>query len=365
MEEAIDDLLNGSYPKAIRELDIDPVDQPRIEFSKITKGDPFTATVTVATPPEFEVKDYEGVTIQDVKYYVTDEDIDEQLENMRRSKARIVDKDGEAADGDTVNIDYKGLKDDVPFDGGSAEGQSLKLGSGSFIPGFEEQLIGAKAGDDVKVEVTFPEDYQSEDLAGQPVLFDVKVNGVKTEELPELDDDFVSDVTEFETMDELRADMREKLEEQNERRAESEKKNAVLESVYEANDITIPEVMIENEKDSMVQEFSSRLRQQGMDIEQYMSYAGKTMEEFREERSEDATKRVKMRLIIKAVAMDQDFGASDAEVDDELVKMAEMYGMEPDKLREVLGEDQIDMIKGDIRNRKAVDYMYESAVVEG
>jgi trigger factor len=334
MEEAIDDLLNDSYSKALRELDVEPVDQPRIEFSKVTKGESFTATVTVAVPPEFEVKDYEGVNIQEVKYYVTDDDVDEQLKNAQKTRARLVDKDGEAADGDTVNIDYKGTKDGVPFEGGAAEGQNLKLGSSSFIPGFEDQLVGAKAGDDVLVRVTFPDEYPAEELAGQEAVFEVKVNGVKAEELPELDDDFVSDISEFETLDEYKADIRKNLEEQNERRAEAEKKNAVLEAVYEANDIEIPEVMIESEKDQIIQELSSRLRQQGMEFEQYMKYMGKDVADFREEQAEDAKKRVKMRLVIKAIAKDQGLDATD--------------------------ED----LKEDIRNRKAVDYVYESAIVE-
>ncbi|MDR1293291.1 MAG: trigger factor [Clostridiales Family XIII bacterium] len=365
MEEAIDELLNGSYPKALRELGVEPVDQPRVEFSKVAKGESFTATVTVATPPEFEVKDYEGVLIQDVKYYVTDEDVDEHLEGVRKSRARLVDKDGAAADGDTVNIDYAGTKDGVPFDGGSAEGQSLNLGSGSFIPGFEEQLIGAAAGDEREVHVTFPEEYHAEELAGKDVVFAVKVNSVKAEDLPELDDEFASEVSDFETLGEYKGDIRKHLEEQNEKRAEAEKKNAALEAVYEANDIDIPEVMIENEKDAMLDEFISRLRQQGMDFEQYMKYMDKEVKDFRDGQTEGAKKRVKMRLIIKAIAKEEDFEASDAEVDEELGKMAEMYGMEADKLGETLGWEQLDMMKDDIRNRKAVDYIYESAVVEG
>ncbi|MDR0596553.1 MAG: trigger factor [Clostridiales Family XIII bacterium] len=363
MEEAIDDMLNVSYPKALRELDVEPVDQPRIEFSKVAKGEPFTATVTVAVPPVVEVKDYEGVSIDEVKYYVTDEDVDEYLNNVRKTRARQVDKDGAAADGDTVNIDYAGSKDGVPFDGGTAEGQSLKLGSGTFIPGFEEQLIGAKAGDEVEVKVTFPEEYHAEELAGQEAVFKVTVNGIKAEELPELDDEFAGDISEFETLDEYKDDIRKKLTEQNDRRAEAEKKNAVLEAVYEANEIEIPEVMIENEKDQIVQEFASRLRQQGMDFDQYMKYMGKDVADFRSEQAADAEKRVRMRLIIKAIAKDQGFDATDEDVEQEIGNMAGMYGMEAEKLKGVLGEDQIDMMRDDIRNRKAVDYVYESAVV--
>ncbi|MDR1496492.1 MAG: trigger factor [Clostridiales Family XIII bacterium] len=364
MEEAIDDLLNTSYAKALRELDIRPIDQPRIEFSKVSKGEPFTATVTVATPPEFEVKDYEGVKIHEVRYYVTDDDVEESLKEAQRSRSRLVDKDGAAENGDMVNIDYKGSKDGIPFDGGAAEGQSLKLGSGSFIPGFEDQLIGAKAGDEREVRVTFPEEYHADELAGQEAVFAVKINGVKAEELPELDDEFASDISEFDTLDEFKADIRAKLEEQNERRAEAEKKNAALEAVYEANDIEIPEVMVESEKDSMIQEFESRLRQQGMDMEQYMKYTGEDVKDFREKQTGDAEKRVKMRLIISAIAKDQGFEAAEHEVDAELEKMAGMYGMGADNLREVLGVDQLDTLRDDIRNRKAVDYIYESAVVE-
>jgi trigger factor len=312
-----------------------------------------------------DVKDYEGVKIKEVSYEVTDEDVENQIKGMQSARSRLVDKDGAAEDGDTVVIDYAGSTDGVPFDGGAAEGQSLKLGSGSFIPGFEDQLIGASAGDEVEVKVTFPEEYHAEQLAGRDAVFDVKVSGVKTDELPEIDDAFISDISEFETVDEYKADLRKKMEESNAARAEAEKKNAVLEAVYEANEIAIPDIMIENEKDSLLQEFASRLRQQGMDIEQYMKYMGKDIKDFREEQGADAEKRVKMRLLIKAIAADQGFEATDADVDEEISKMAEMYSMEPDKLREVLGDDQIDMIKDDIKNRKAVDYVYESAVVEG
>jgi trigger factor len=280
-------------------------------------------------------------------------------------RSRLVDKDGEAADGDTVNIDYKGSVDGVAFDGGAGEGYSLKLGSGAFIPGFEEQLVGAKAGDEVEIKVTFPEDYHAEALAGKEAVFAVKVNGVKTDELPEFDDEFVSDISEFETVDEFKADIRAKLEEQSERRAEAEKRNAALEAVYEANDIEIPDAMIENEKDLMVDELASRLKQQGIDFEQYIKYVNKSFGSLREEYADDAVRRVKMRLIIKAVAKDQGFEASPEELDEEIRRMAEMYRMEPDKLREALGEDQLIMLGNDIVSRKAVDYIYESAVVEG
>lgn len=364
MDDAINDLLAKEYPNALRELDIEPIDRPRIEFGTVAKGKDFTATITVATPPEVKVKDYTGVKIKDITHEVKDEDIQKELESVQERNMRMIEVDRAAKEGDIANIDYAGFVGDEQFEGGTAQDQPLKLGSGQFIPGFEEQVIGAKKGDDVEVKVTFPEDYQSENLAGKEAIFKVKVNSVTEEEKPEINDEFAQDVSEFDTLDEYKEDLNKKLEETMANKAEMEKKNAVLEKVYEANEIEIPDVMVEATMDDMMNEFGQSLQQQGMNPEQYFQYLGKDPKEFRDELKDDAYKRVKMRLIVKAVADEEGFESSEEEVENELKQMAGQYQMEADKLKELLGPEQMDMINADIKNRKAVDYMFETAIIE-
>jgi len=364
MEDAVDDLLGSAYSDAITELDLDPIDQPRAEFSQIKKGEGFTVTITVAIEPVIEVKDYTGVTIKQLEYTVADEDVDKEIELAQTRASRMVETDRPAATDDTVNIDYEGKVDDIAFDGGTAQGHNLKLGSGSFIPGFEDQLIGSKKGDEIDVLVTFPDEYHSDELAGKEAVFHVKVNAVNEMQKPELDDDFAKDTSEFESMDEMRSSIREKLENAAVLRAENEMKNAVLEAVFNVNVIDLPEPMIESTMSDMEEEFAGSLQQQGLDYEQFLNYSGKTKAEFRESLKDDAIRRTMMRLIIKSVARAEAFEADDEEVNSELDKMAMQYGLETDKLREMLGENQIDAVKEDIKNRKAVDFMYESAVIE-
>ncbi|MDR1953910.1 MAG: trigger factor [Clostridiales Family XIII bacterium] len=365
MEDAIEDLLQADYPKALAELDIEPIDRPRVEFSKLNKGEGFQATVKVTVPPEIEIKDYTGVKIKDVKYDVTDEDIERELETAQTRNSRLVDTDETAETGDTVNIDYEGFLGETQFDGGTAKGQNLKLGSETFIPGFEQQLIGVKQGDKTDVKVTFPENYPAEELRGKEAVFHVTVNGVKREEKPEINDEFAQDISEFESLDELKTDIEKRLKEAAVERAETEKKNAVLEAVYEANEVDVPDIMIEDQIDAMMDEFAHSLQQQGIDVQQYFKYLNQDPATFRETLRPDALRRVKMKLIIKAVVAAEGFDAGDEEVERELAQMAEQYKLEPDKLKELLGESQLSLVKEDIRNRKAVDYMFETAVIEG
>ncbi|MDR2486394.1 MAG: trigger factor [Clostridiales Family XIII bacterium] len=364
LEEAIDVMLDKAYPKSIVELALEPIDQPRAEFSKVEKKAGFTVTFTVAVEPQIEVKDYTGIVVKEVVHEVKDDDVQRELELMQFRNARTVDVDRPAINEDTVNIDYEGWLGDEQFEGGTAQGYDLKLGSGSFIPGFEDQLIGARAGDKVDVNVTFPEEYHSEALAGKDVVFHVTVHSVKGIEKPDLDDAFAQDASEFETLDELKADLRAKLETSAKTRAENDKKNAVLEAVFEANKIDLPDAMVESTMDSMTEEFASSLRQQGMDFGQYLNYYGQDPGAFRESLREDAVRRSMMRLIVKAVAEAEGLDATDAEVEAELSQMASQYGIEEDRLKEILGEEQFTMIRADIRHRKAVDFMYETAVIE-
>ena len=341
---------------------MDVIDSPRAEFSQIKKGEGFTVTITVACYPEIEVKDYKGVEIETISSEVTDEDIDNELKARAKRNARMVTVDRPAKEGDTVLIDYEGWVGDNQFEGGTAERQPLKLGSGTFIPGFEEQLVGVSTGEDKDVKVTFPEEYHAEDLAGKEAVFKCKVHEVKEEEIPEINDEFVKDISEFDTLDEFKADIKEELAKTKAARAENAMKNSVLAKVFEANDIDVPDVMVESEIDNMMSEFDQQLRSQGLDLNTYMQYLGKEPKDFRDELKEEAHKKVKTRMIVTAVADQEKFEVTDEEIDQELENIAKQYGFEADKMKETLGVQNLGMIAGDIKVRKAVDLMYDSAV---
>jgi trigger factor len=363
-EDAINNIFSLQYPLAIDQLDLQVIDYPRTEFGQIRKGEPIEVTVTVACYPEFEVKDYTGVKIDKVDAEVTDEDVENEINDMAKRNSRMVEVDRPAQDGDTVLIDYEGWVGDEQFEGGTAERQPLKLGSGTFIPGFEEQLIGAVKDEERDVKVTFPEEYQAENLAGKDAVFKCKVHEIKEQELPEINDEFVKDVSEFDTLDELKADARRKLEELKQKRAEDSMKNSVIEAVFEANDIDVPDPMVEQELDNMLNEFDQQLRAQGMDIQTYFQYIGKDPADFRTEMRDEAFKKTKTRMIVTWIAEHEDFEVTEEEVSQEIENMASQYGLEKEKLVEMLGEDNLGMIKGDLKVRKAVDYMYDNAVIE-
>ncbi len=361
-EEAIDNLFSMNYPVALDELELRVIDQPKAEFSQVKKGEGFTVTITVTCYPEVEVKDYKGVEIEKVSSEVTDEDVEKELENIASRNSRMVAVDRPAKEGDTVLIDYEGWVGDTKFDGGTAERQPLKLGSGTFIPGFEEQLVGVSNGEEKDVKVTFPEEYHAEDLAGKEAVFKCKVHEVKEQEIPEINDEFVKDVSEFDTLDEYKADLREQLEKAAAVKAENKMKNNVIEAVFNANDIDVPEVMVESEIDNMMSEFDQQLRGQGMDLQSYFKYVGADPADFRKELRDDAFKKTKTRMLVTAVAEQEDFEVTDEEISAELEKMAKQYGLEVDKLREMIGVENVGVIAGDIKIRKAVEFMYDNAV---
>ncbi|MFR6257574.1 MAG: trigger factor [Anaerovoracaceae bacterium] len=361
-EDAINNLFSLHYPLALDELDLDVIDSPKAEFSQLKKGEGFTVTINVACYPEIEVKDYKGVEIETVNTEVTDEAVDEEIKSMSRKNSRMITVDRPAKDGDMVLIDYEGWVGDNQFEGGTAERQPLKLGSGTFIPGFEEQLIGVSTGEDKDVKVTFPEEYHAEDLAGKEAVFKCKVHEIKEEELPEINDDFVKDVSEFDTLDELKADVREKLVKEAADKDENQMKNSAIEKVFEANDIDVPDVMVESEIENMMSEFDQQLRSQGMDLDSYFKYMGTDSNSFKETLKDEAFKKVKTRMIISAIAEQEKFEATDDDVQKEIESMAQMYGLEADKVKEMLGEQNIKMISGDIKLRKAIDYIYDNAV---
>ena len=363
-DEAINNLFSLNYPLAMDELDLNVIDYPKTEMSQVKKGEPFDVTVTVTVYPEFEVTGYKGVEIERVPAEVTDEDVDKEIANMADRNSRMVEVDRPAQDGDTVLIDYAGFVGDEQFEGGTAERYPLKIGSGTFIPGFEDQLIGAKKDEDVEVKVTFPEEYHSEDLAGKEAIFKCKVHEIKEKEVPEIDDDFVKDVSEFDTLDELKASKREELQKAAEARAEDQMKNSVIEKIFEANDIDVPDVMVEEEIDSSLQQFDQQLRVQGMDLNTYVQYMGEDMNKFRESIREDAFKKTKTRMLVAKIVDQEEFEVSDDELKEYIEDMAKQYGMEADKLIETIGPQNVATLGGDLKMRKAVDFIYENAVIK-
>lgn len=365
VEDAINDLFRDGYPKAIEELDLEVVEQPRVEMGKIAKGQPFIATFTAAIYPEVEVKDYKGVEIDKQEAKLEDGDIESTIDELRERNARMVDVDRDVVeDGDHIVLDYKGFVGDDQFEGGTAEGYGLVIGSGQFIPGFEEQLIGAKKEEDLDVKVTFPEEYHAEELAGKEAIFKCKVHDIKVKEVPELDDEFVKDISEFDTIDELKADVEKKLLEAKEEMALNSMKDEIIGKIFEANEVEAPEGLILEEVDSMIREMANQLQQQGMNLDMYLAYIGKTMADLHEEARGEAEKRVKTRMILRAISEQENIEATDEEVDADIQKMADMYKIEKDKLMGILGDDASKMMKKDIAMRKTIDYLYDQAKVK-
>ena len=364
VEEAINHLLGTGYPEAIDQLDLEVIDQPRMEFGKIEKDAPFVVTATVAIYPEVEVKDYKGIEIEKIDGEITEEDVEKELANMQKRNARMISVDREVKDGDHIILDYKGFVGEEQFEGGTAEGYPLVIGSGSFIPGFEEQLVGAKKEEDVEVKVTFPEEYHAEDLAGKEAAFKCVVHEIKEEELPELDDEFAKDVSEHDTLEELKKETEENIAKAKKAWAENQMKDKALEIVCDNNDIEVPETMINDEIDQMIRELDMQLQQQGIAFQQYLQFIGKEIADFREEVKEDAAKRVKMRMVIRAVVDAEGIEATDEEIEKEIELLAIQYGIETDQVKEMIGTANISLIGKDVQMKKAVDFIFENAVIK-
>jgi trigger factor len=363
-EDAINDLLSANYGAAVDELELEVVDSPRVEFSPIEKGKGFTATITVQVYPEVEVKDYKGVEIEDRKQTITDADVDAELENLRHRNSRMISvEDRPVKDGDSIILDYKGFVGDEQFEGGTADGFNLVIGSGTFIPGFEEQLVGAEKEKEVDVKVTFPTEYHSEDLAGKEAVFKCVVHDIKEEELPDLDDEFVKDISELDTLDEFREFTAGRLQSERDAMTESIMKDDILDKINEANDFDVPDAMVETEVDNMLQEYDYQLRAQGMDISTYIQYMGRTVDEFREDMKISAFRRVKNRMMIRAIANQENITASDEEVEKQLNDMAEQNHIDVEKLKEYLGGENLKAVREDVRIQKAIDLLYENAKI--
>lgn len=363
-EDAINHLFSVSYPSAVEELDLSPVDRPAVDFDQIEAGKGFDVSVTVTVAPEVAVKDYKGVKVKKADDTVSGSDVENELKSLQKKHGRMVVTEGPAAEGDTVLIDYAGFSGDEQFEGGTAERQPLTLGSNTFIPGFEEQLAGAAAGEERDVKVTFPEEYHAPDLAGKEVVFKCKVHEIKRLELPEINDDFAVEASEFETLEELKKDLLEKLQKKAADRADYETKNSILEKVYEASEVDIPDVMVEDQIDEMMEEFNQQLQYQGLDLNKYFEYLNKDAKEFRNELKADAYKKVKTRLLVEAVAKAENLAADEEDVEKELSAMAGQYNMDAEKLRSLMGPEARQVLERDIKYRKAIDFMFENAVFE-
>lgn len=362
-EDAANALMQQTYPSAVDESGADVVSRPTVDVVQIEKGQPFIYTAEVAVKPEVTLGKYMGITVTKVDTDVTDEEVDEALERERSNNARTITvTDRPAEMGDTVLIDFEGFMDGEAFEGGKGENHSLELGSHSFIDTFEDQLVGRNAGEDVDVNVTFPEQYQSAELAGRPALFKVKLHEIRTKELPELDDEFAQDVSEFDTLAEYKESLRKDLQEQKENEAKRTREDEAVRKIIDGAQMDIPDAMIDFQCESMLDDFAQQiLMQSGLTIEQYMQISGVTIDDLKDQARPDAVTRIQSSLVLEQIAKEENIEVTDADVDAEVEKMASAYGMEADKLREHMGEEEKKSMKRDIAITKAVAFVMDNA----
>ncbi|UOQ46229.1 trigger factor [Halobacillus salinarum] len=357
-QDALDIVLPEAYSKAVEETGIEPVDRPEVDVKEIEKGKDLVFTADVTVKPEVKLGEYKGLEVEELSTEVTEEDVQNELKQLQERQAELVVKeDGEVEDGDTVVMDFEGFVDGEAFEGGQADNYSLEIGSGSFIPGFEEQLVGKKTGEEVDVNVTFPEEYHAEELAGKEALFKVKIHEIKGKELPELDDEFAKDVDEeVESLEELTTKTRERLEEQKKTEAENHKRDTLVQKAAENAEVDVPDAMVDTELDRMVNEFEQRLQMQGMTKDMYFQFTGQDEDALREQMKEDAAKRVKTNLTLEAISEAEEVAASEEDVNAELENMASTYQTDVEQLTQMLGGNT-DMIKEDLKIRKAIDVL--------
>ncbi|MBQ8541830.1 MAG: trigger factor [Clostridia bacterium] len=360
-EDAINFAFPAAYDEAVKELGLDTVSQPEVDIVSVGEGNGCVLSVLVTVKPEVKLGDYKGLKVEKVVAPVTDEEVEAELKRAQENCARVTTvEEGTPENGDTVVLDFDGSVDGVPFDGGKAEGYNLELGSGSFIPGFEEQLVGKALNEEVLVNVTFPEEYHAENLAGKEAVFKCVMHSIIKKELPELDDEFAKDVSEFDTLDEYKADIMAKLTEKHEADATQDYENTVLEKAADLMEVEIPAVMVENQIDSYLNDMRYRIESQGLSFDQYMQFTGMSVEALRAEMRPQAEKGAKVALLIENVAKAEGISATDEDLDEEIKKLAEGYGMEEDKVREIV-MGNADAIKQDIEFRKTVKFLVDSA----
>ncbi|MFS1513943.1 trigger factor [Chengkuizengella sp. SCS-71B] len=363
-QDALDIILPIAYSGAIMETKIDPIDRPEIDIEQFEKGKPLKFTAKVQVKPEVNLGEYKGLEIPEKDFSVSDESLEEELKkNQERHAELIVVEEGAAEKGDTVIIDFEGSVDNEPFEGGKAEKYSLELGSGSFIPGFEDQVEGMAKDEEKDVEVTFPDQYQAENLAGKPAVFKVKLHEIKRKKLPVLDDEFAKDVSEFETLDEYKEDIKKGLQETKEKEEDQYRENTVVEKATEVSSVEIPQVMIETETNHMIQDFENRLKMQGMTLEMYYQFSNQDEAALKEQMKNDAEKRVNQTLVLEAIAANEKVEVTEEDLNEELEKLAGMYQKTPEELRNIFtANGNLETLKQDVANRKAIQLLLEHSV---
>lgn len=363
-EDAINIVCPEAYEKAVEENKLEPVDRPEIDIKQIGEGQNLIFTAKVVTKPEVLLGEYKGVEVEKVEVKVTDEDVENDIKKTAEKNARIVTVEDRAIQkDDTAVMDFEGFIDGVAFDGGKGTNYSLVIGSGQFIPGFEDQLIGAKSGDELEVNVNFPEDYGKEDIAGKPAVFKVKINEIKVKELPAIDDEFAKDVSEFETLEEYSRDVREKLLKDAEHKAEHETEDRVIGKVAEGATIEIPGVMIEKQIDSMVRDFDMRLRYQGLDLEKYISIMGMDAAAFRDQFKERAEREIKIQLVLEKVSKLENVDSTDEDLNSEIERLAKNYNQREEEFKKHLREDDIKYIKEELVIKNTVKFLVDHAKI--
>lgn len=361
-EDAANALIPDAYSKALDECEEDIVSSPEIDVTQIEKGKSFIFTATVALKPEVKLGKYKGVKVEAAEVTVTDEEVDAKIEKERENNARTIEvTDRPVKDGDMTVLDFEGFVDGVAFDGGKGENYPLTIGSGAFIPGFEEQLVGAEIGKEVEVNVTFPEDYQAEELKGKAAVFKCTIKEIKEKELPALDDEFASEVSEFDTLEEYKKDVKETLTIEKEKAARDAKEAAVIDAIIADSDMDIPEAMVTTQQKQMIDEFAQRMQMQGLSMEQYFKFTGATLDKMMEQVKPQAETRIKSRLVLEAVAAKEGIEATEEDYEEEIKTMAEVYQMEPDKIKEMLPEKSVKGIKEDIAVKKAAEFVVNNA----
>ena len=363
MEDAVNSLVPQEYSKAIADCDLEIVSQPEINVTQMEPGKALIFTADVATKPEVTLGDYKGVEVPKTEIAVTDEEVDAEVKKEQDKNSRtVVVEDRAAANGDITTIDFEGFVDGVAFDGGKGSDYALTLGSGTFIPGFEDQLVGANTGDHVEVKVTFPEEYQAKELAGKEAVFQCDVKKIETKEVPELDDEFAKDVSEFDTLAEYKEDVKKNLTEKKEKEARTAKENAAVDKAIENAQMDIPDLMIQTQCRQMMDDFARRMQQQGLSMDQYFQFTGQSMDKMMEDMKPQALKRIQTRLVLEKIAETENTQPSEEEITEEIQKMADAYKMEADKIREAIGEDGIEQLKKDLSVQKAVTLITDAAV---
>ena len=361
-EDAANDLIPTAYAEALKDCDLEIVSRPEINVTQIESGKPFIFTAEVAVKPEVTLGEYKGVEVEKSNVEVTDEDINKEVDKERENNSRTIDVDDRAVEnGDIIKLDFDGSVDGVPFEGGKAENYTLTIGSGSFIPGFEDQLIGTKIGEEKDVTVTFPEDYHEKSLAGKEAVFKCKVNAISVKELPEADDEFASEVSEFETLAEYKEDIKKKLTEKKEKAARAKKEAQAIEKAVENATMEIPDAMIDTQVQSMMEDFARRMQSQGLSLEQYFQFTGMDAKKMHDQMKPEALKRIQNSLVLEAVAKAENIEISDEKVDEEIAKMAEAYKMEVEKLKGIIGDSERDQMKKDLAVQAAADLIADAA----